>query len=188
LKKQGGYSVTVAWDTSSIQEWFDPTIPLKMVVINSELANRFRKRFVKGFIIPGGNNLYIGACTGNLLFGVLGFSVPDYCSYDLLMKADTTPSDFKKSTDLLLFMLRTNECSCILERKFNRKIDGVYSMCFSSSQSIGRYRKHGDLITKKEILSDGQIVGYNLGYLFKMNTIVSLKEAKAQFIQKSWKK
>lgn len=178
-----GFSVTVAWDASSVTEWFDSTSPLKLLPIKSELAMKFRRNFVKGFIVPGSNNLYIGAFTGNLLFGVLGFSNPSYGDYDLLMKADTTPSLWEKSTDLLLFCMRTKECKKILEYKFNRKIDSIYSMCFSKNETIGRYRKHGELIHKKQV--DG---GYNLGYKFIIGSIPSLKEAKAQFIQKSWKK
>jgi len=33
-----------------------------------------------------------------------------------------------------------------------------------------------------------ELTGYNLGYIFNAGEIPSLKEAKAQFIQKSWKK
>lgn len=256
--RKSGYSVKVAWDTSSVTEWFDSTLPLKLLPINPDLAMRFRKRFVKGFIIPGANNLYLGAIVGDLLFGVLGFSNADYGNYDLLLKADTTPSDFEKSIDLLLFMLRTKECKNILESKFNRKIDTIYSMCFSRNKVISRYRKHAKLITKKAIYTNKEtsdkktkkaandkiyrelkkgtiakqpcevcgstemveahhknydkpmdvnwlcvkhhneadakdetayeLTGYNLGYIFNAGEIPSLKEAKAQFIQKSWKK
>jgi len=252
-----GNSVTVAWNASSVEEWFNSTMPLKLLPIKSDLAMRFRKRYVKGFIVPGANNLYIGATIGNLLFGVLGFQNPSYGDYDLLMKADTTPSEWEKSTDLLLFALRSNECKKILEAKFNREISTVYSMAFSLNETIGRYRKHAKLITKKRIIQnkptedkklrikarsvvnklirsgdmkkkpcatcgvtdnieahhpdylkpeavewycikhhheadirDGscyELAGYNLGYLFKVGEF-SLKEAKAQFIQKSWKK
>lgn len=181
--RTSGFSVTVACDTSSIKEWFDPTSPLKLLQIKPELANKFRKMHLKGFIKPGSNNLYIGAFTGSLLFGVLGFSNPTYGDYDILMKADTTPSDFEKSTDLLLFCLRTVECKKILENKFSRRIETIYSMAFSKNETIQRYKKHAELKTKKS--TDG---GYDLGYIFKAGTIISLKEAKAQFIQKSWKK
>jgi hypothetical protein len=174
---KSGFSVKVAWDTSSIQEWFDTTQPLKVFEINSELAMKFRKRFLKGFIRPGANNIYLGVASGNLLFGVLGFQNADYGSYDLLMKADTTPSEWEKSTDLLLFALRSTETKKILEKKFNRNIENVYSMCFSLNQSIGRYRKHGKLENKKPILnSNKEITGYNLGYKFDIG-IFSLKEA-----------
>lgn len=252
---KSGSSVTVAWDTSSIQEWFNPTIPLNIKIINPELANKFRKHYIKGFIKPASNNLYIGCFIGRLLFGVLGFSNPTYGDYDILMKADTTPSDWLKSTDLLLFTLRSKEVKTILENKFCREINTIYSMCFSEHPSIQRYKKHATLIQKKVIRTnktsaeesikrkannkvnneiksgrlikqpyevcrdinteahhkdytkpleinwlcvkhhnerDGEdetcykIVGYNLGYLFKAGSICSLKEAKAQFIQKSW--
>jgi len=227
-------------------------------VIKSELAMKFRKRFVKGFISPGSCNLYLGATIGNLLFGVMGFSNPDYGKYDLIIKADTTPSEFEKSTDLLLFALRSREVKLLLEKKFCREISNVYSMCFSSHPSIQRYKKHGELINKKVVkenktsadektkraansfiargLKNGsiikqpcevcgskeyveahhkdyskkeevnwlctkhhnerdaidetcyKIIGYDLGYIFQLGSIPSLKEAKAQFIQKSWKK
>lgn len=253
-----GYSVKVAWDASSVTEWFDSTSPLKLKKIPSELANKFRKRFLKGFIKPGSNNLYIGAFIGDLMFGVLGFSNPGYGNYDLLMKADTTPSEFDKSTDLLLFALRSKECKDILEKKFNREINDIYTMCFSEYETIQRYKKHAKLINKKiqrinkESAAESvkqranylvkynlkkgaiqkqpcevcghtdyveahhkdykkpleinwlciqhhneadardetcyKITGYSLGYLFKAGSIISLKEAKAQFIQKSWKK
>lgn len=178
-----GFSVKVAWDASSVQEWFDSTKPLKLLPIKSELAMKFRKRFVKGFIIPGANNLYIGAFIGDLMFGVLGFQNPEYGDYDLLMKADTTPSCWNKSTDLLLFCLRSKQCKEILEYKFNRKINVVYSMCFSKNETIQRYKKHAKLHKKEKV--EG---GYNLGYLFEIGNIPTLKEAKAQFIQKSWRK
>ena len=178
-----GFSVKVAWDASSVQEWFDSTRPLKLAPINSELAMKFRKRFVKGFIIPGGNNLYIGAFIGDLLFGVLGFSNPEFGDYDLLKKADTTPAAWDKSTDLLLFCLRTKQCQEILEKKFNRKITTIYSKCFTKNESIGRYKKHAKI--QKKVIVEG---GFNLGYLFETGTIPTLKEAKAQFIQKSWTK
>lgn len=181
--KPCGFSVKVACNASSVNEWFDSTLPLKLLPISPTLAMKFRKRFIKGFIIPGSNNLYIGAFIGNTMFGVLGFSNPSYGNYDLFMKADTTPSEWEKSTDLLLFCLRTKQCQDLLEYKFNRKIETIYSMCFSKHQSIQRYKKHGKLENKKEV--EG---GFNLGYIFKTGEIPTLKEAKAQFIQKSWKK
>lgn len=256
--KKGGYSVTVACDASSIKEWFDPTLPLKVFPIPSDLAMKFRKQHLKGFINAGSNNIYIGTFIGNMMFGVLGFSNPDYGDYDLLMKADTTPSEWHKSTDLLLFILRTKEVQNILEKKFCRKISNVYSLCFSKNNSISRYRKHGKKINEKIIrenikndnktlrdkarntvnnymkagkinkpnicescgkqktieahhsdynqplkinwlcikchdIADGKdkttysILGYNIGYLFQLGSIPTVKEAKAQFIQKSWK-
>ena len=179
---KSGSSVTVAYDATSVKEWFESKLPLKLMVIPSNIANEFRRNNLKGFIKPGSNNLYIGAFIGNLLFGVLGFKNPTYGNYDILMKADTTPSTWDKSTDLLLFSLRTMECKKILEAKFVRSIDSIYTVAFSNHESISRYRKHGDLINKKQV--EG---GFDLGYIFKAGSIISLKEAKMQFIQKTWK-
>lgn len=181
--KKCGFSVTVAYDVSNIEEWFDPTNPLYLIPIKPEVAKNFRKNNIKGFITPGANNLYLGAITGNLLFGVLGFSNPKYGTYDILLKADTTPSLWYKSTDLLLFALRSKECKHLLQTKFGRNIDTAYTMAFSKYPAISRYKKHGKLINKQEVTG-----GFNLGYIFNLGTIPSLKEAKAQFIQKSWKK
>lgn len=181
---KSGYSVKVAWDASSVQEWFDSKLPLKIYPnFPHETAMKFRHNFVKGFIMPGACNYYIGVSIGDLLFGILGFQNPDFGNYDLLLKADTTPSVWEKSTDLLLFALRSRETKNMLEEKFNREINNVYSLCFSSHETIQRYKKHGSLISKKQITG-----GFNLGYLFTLGTIPSLKEAKAQFIQKSWKR
>lgn len=179
---KSGYSVTVAYDASSIGEWFNSTLPLKLLPLESRIANDFRRRYLKGFIKPGSNNLYIGAISGNLLFGVLGFQNPIYGNYDVLMKADTTPPQWEKSTDLLLFCLRSKECQQILESKFCRKIQSIYTVCFSKHTVISRYRKHGEL--KSKTAKEG---GFDLGYEFQAGSIVSLKEAKQQFIQKSWK-
>ena len=115
----------------------------------------------------------------DVLIGVLGFSNPEYGTYSLFLKADTTPSVCEYSTDLLLYVLRTKEVKNYLEAKFNREIKNVYSMCFSAYDTISRYRKHGELVTKKPMKN-----GFNLGYLFEMGTIPSIKEAKAQFFQK----
>ena len=246
----------VAYPTTSGEEWFDSTLPLKVVILKSIIANKFRRMHLKGFINPGSNNLYIGVLLGNTLFGVLGFSNATYGEYDILMKADTTPGDFIKSTDLLLFVLRTTEVKNILEKKFNRTIDTIYTMAFSKHPVISRYRKHGKLIVKREKyinekiateverrecynklkckIRSGEIkkqvcaicgkqeteahhsdykkpfeitwlcvkhhneadkkdetsyrkIGYELGYLFTAGSIISLKEAKAQFMQKVWK-
>ena len=64
------------------------------------------------------------------------------------MRADTTPSEYKGATELLLYILRTREVKKMLEDKFNREINTIYSMCFSEHSVISRYRKHGELITK----------------------------------------
>ena len=71
----------------------------------------------------------------------------------------------------------------MLENRFCRKIETIYTMAFSKHESISRYRKHGSLENKKKV--EG---GFDLGYTFKAGSIISLKEAKQQFIQKSWKK
>jgi hypothetical protein len=252
-----GHSVTVARLASNQKEWFNSISPLKILdSFPPHQAMEFRKRYVKGFIRPGSCNHYIGVASGDLLFGVMGFSNPTYGNYDILMKADTTPSKYQRATELLLYVLRTKEVKEALERKFNREINTIYSMCFSSHSVISRYRKHGELITKIPIRTNKQtadeklkqkanykvrtelkagrlikqpcevcgiteyveahhrnyfnpldinwlciehhnerdgtdetcykIEGYNLGYLFRAGSIVSLKEAKARFMQK-WK-
>lgn len=264
MNKKSGLGVTVAWDASSVTEWFDSTSPLKLQIIPNKLGMTFRKRYLKGFLIPTPANFYIGLTQNNLLIGVLGFSgfggfqnAPSG-DYDIFLIADTTPSEWDKSTDLLLFCLRTKEMKTILEKKFCRTIETIYSKCFSENQSINRYKKHAKLIHKKVLRTNKQSVpdkvksranylvnynlkkgiikkqpcevcgrtdyveahhkdyekpfeinwlciehhnerdaldetcykinGYALGYIFKAGSIVSLKEAKAQFIQKSWKK
>jgi hypothetical protein len=258
-----GHSVTVARLASSREEWFNSTSPLQILdSFPPHQAMEFRKRYVKGFIRPGSCNHYIGVSSGNLLFGMLGFT--DYSGWsnsnnvdaDIQMRADTTPSEYIGATELLLYVLRTREVKQALERKFNREINTIYSMCFSSHPVISRYRKHGELITKIPIRTNKQtadeklkqkanykvrtelkagrlikqpcevcgiteyveahhrnyfnpldinwlciehhnerdgtdetcykIEGYNLGYLFRAGSIVSLKEAKARFMQK-WK-
>lgn len=144
-----GYSVKVAYLASSQEEWFDPTLPLKVLNhLPSKEAMSFRKKHIKAFVVPGSCNHYIGASSGDLLFGVLGFANPTYGNYDLLLKADTTPAEYYGSVELLLYVLRTREIKQMLERKFNREINTIYSMCFSEHPVISRYRKHGELVTK----------------------------------------
>ena len=260
-----GFSVKVAWDASSIQEWFDSTSPLKLIQISPELGMKFRKRFIKGFLIPGQSQIYIALVQNNLMIGCLAFnsygafaSIPKNES-DIYMLADTTPSEWDKSTDLLLFAMRTKECKELLENKFNREIKTIYTKAFSLNPTIQRYKKHGKLTYKKIIAENNKVkidekiknrarssvkialqkniitkqpcevcgsieyveahhkdyskpleikwlcikhhheadikdescyklLGYDLGYTFEAGSIVSLKEAKAQFIQKTWKK
>jgi len=178
--KISGQSVTVARIASSDKDWFDSKSPLKIISnLDSKIAMEFRKSHVKGFIKAQGCNLYIGLYHNSLLVGVLGFSNPDYGTYDVLMKADTTPSEYENSTDLLLYVLRTKEVQISLENKFNRKINTAYSMCFSQHKVINRYRKHAEKIQEKEVKG-----GFNLGYLFQLGTIPTLKAAKAEFMQK----
>jgi len=250
-----GHSVTVARMASSHEEWFNSISPLKILnYFPRKEALIFRKRHIKGFVVPGSCNHYIGAASGNLLFGILGFQNRTWGNYDLLLKSDTTPSEYEGSTELLLYILRTREVKKMLEDKFNREVNTIYSMCFSEHPVISRYRKHGELITKipvrvnkksadeelkrkannlinNEIKAgrlikqpcevcgnteyveahhkdyskplevnwlctkhhderDGtdetcyKIVGYNLGYIFQAGSIVSVKEAKARFMQK----
>jgi hypothetical protein len=161
--------------------WYDKEKPVQIIRnLDRDVANSFRRQHVKGFVIPGGCNYYIGAIHNDYLFGVLGFVKPDIGDYDIFLKADTTPTSFEYSIDLLLYILRTRETKDALEKKFNREINTAYSFCFSRYETINRYRRHGELITKKKI--DG---GYNLGYLFRLGTIASLKEAKSTWIQKN---
>jgi len=180
--KKSGYSVTVACSASSVKEWFDSTLPLSIGIIRPEVANRFRRINLKGFVKYGSCNLYIGLFIGKQMIGVMGFQNPSYGNYDILMKADTTPSYLEKSTDLLLFALRSKEVQNILEGKFGRKIETIMSTCFSEHEQIARYRKHGELVNKTK-----ESDGFHLSYIFKSGSIISLKEAKAQFIQKSCK-
>jgi len=149
---KSGYGVTVASDASSVKEWFNSTLPLKLFPnFPSKSAMEFRKKHVRGWITPGACNFYIAVGSGDLIFGVLGFSNPTYGNYDILLKADTTPSDWTYSTELLLYALKSKEVQLLLCEKFNRQINTAYSMCFSVNQSISRYRKFAELIVKKEI-------------------------------------
>lgn len=144
-----GHSVTVARLASSQEEWFNSTIPLKILnYFPSKEAMAFRRKHLKAFVVPGICNHYIGAASGNLLFGILGFLNPVYGNYDLIMKADTTPSEYKGSSELLLYLLRTKEVKEMLERKFVREINTIYTMCFSEHPIISRYRKHAELVNK----------------------------------------
>lgn len=161
------------------KEWISKDSKIKVAIISSEIANNYRKQFVKGWIIPGSCNLYIGMIVDNVLCGVLGFQNPEMGNYDLLMKADTTDSNNKYSIDLLLYLLRTKDVQNIIEKKFNRKINTIYSMCFSPHSDISRYRKHGNLI--KKIPSKD---GFNISYLFKCGDFKSIKSAISEFFQK----
>lgn len=172
--------IKIAFPASSLPNWFDGSKPISVIGgLNPGIANSFRKHNIKGFIRIGGCNYYIGLKHQDYLIGVLGFSIPDYGKYSLLMKADTTPAEWENSTDLLLYVLRTKEVQQLLEKKFNRKIDSVYSMCFSKNHQINRYRKHAELVQKipKE-------VGFNLGYLFELGTVQNIKTAKSLWMQK----
>ena len=177
--KKSGFSVTIACYTTSIEDWFNSRNPLHILPdFPHKEANKFRKKYLKGFIKPEGCNYYIGLSYSNLLIGILGFANPDYGNYDLLLKADTTPPDLEYSTDLLLYILLTKEVKYYLKRKFNREINTVYSLAFSKHKDINRYRKHGQM-TKRE--KDGNV--YKIGYLFKTGKY-TLREAKSLFVQK----
>ena len=259
--KTSGHSVTVARLATSQKEWFNSTNPLKILPsFPAKFAMQFRKNHVKNFIIPSPANYYIGISVGELLFEMLGFSSfggfqnAPKGEYDIFLIADTTPSEYKGSTELLLYVLRTKEVKEALERKFGREINTIYSKVFTVHQQITRYRKHGELVTKIPIRTNKQtedeklkrfangkvktelkagrliiqpcevcgatdyveahhkdyskplevnwlcrkhhderdgidetcykIEGYNLGYIFQAGSIVSLKEAKARFMQK----
>lgn len=146
-----GYGVTVASDASSVEEWFNSTAPLKLYPnFPSSEAMKFRKRYAKGWITPGACNLYVGVGTGNNLFGILGFQAPTYGNYDILLKADTTPSQWAGSNELLLYALKSKEVQNILCDRFTRQIDTAYSKCFSRHPVISRYRKFADQLSKEE--------------------------------------
>jgi len=183
--KECGIGVTVAHSSTRGTEWFDSTLPLKLhPQLNGSIAMKFRKKWVRGFITPGGCNYYMGLSLGENIIGVLGFSNPDYGEYDILLKADTTPAIFKKSTDLLLYVMRTQEAKRYLEDRFCREINNCYTLAFSQKPDISRYRKHGERITKNPIKEKGNIVGYRIGYLFKLGEIPSIKAAKKTWMQK----
>ena len=174
-----GVSVTVARRATSSEEWFNSTLPLKIYPgFPPEQAMKFRKKYVRGFIVPGGCNYYIAVGNGNSIFGLLGLLKPDYGDYDLLLKADITNGN-PRSIDLLLYALRTVEVKTALEKKFNREIKTVISKCFSNHEVISRYRKHAELVNKTK--ADG---GYDLTYRFIMGEVPSLKAAKALWLQK----
>lgn len=179
-----GYSVTVAPYASSIKDWFDSKQPLELLPdLNSKIAQDFRRRFIKGFVNITPCNLYVGV-SNKFIFGVLGFVSPsgwmnsNAGDFDIQLRADTTPSECKYSVDLLLYVLRTKEVQRVLENKFCRKIETAYSMCFSQHHEINRYRKHAKLVKKIPIGN-----GYNLGYIFKLGTVPSVKAAKALWMQ-----
>jgi hypothetical protein len=155
-----------------------PSIPVK-------IGYQFRKNNIKGFISlgskgQGGVGYYIGMVIDDKLIGVLGFSNPEYGDFSVFLKGDTTPSFYKNSTDLLLYILRTKEVKKALEDHFNREISTAYSLVFTQHEQINRYRKHGKLVKKLKIKG-----GYNLGYLFELGTISSIKEAKSLWFQKN---
>jgi len=161
--KSCGFSVTEASVASSDEEWFNSTQPLKILpFFPPSEAMKFRKLHAKGWIKPGACNLYIGASVGDKLFGVLGFANPKYGNYDILLKADTSPSAYRYSTELLLYVLLSLEVKEIIFRKFNREINTAYSMCFSKNQTISRYRKFGELKTRREVRINNNVADKNL--------------------------
>lgn len=173
-------SVKIALSAATRKDWFNSKEPIRIITgLKPEVANKFRKDNVKGFIQPGSCNIYIGLTHQGYLIGVLGFSNADMGTYDVFLKADTTPPDWDYSTDLLLYVMRTKQVQEALEKKFNREIKTAMSMCFSQHDQINRYRKHGEMI--KKVPAGG---GYNLGYLFNLGDIPTLKAAKAMFMQK----
>lgn len=190
-----GYGVTVARLTTSKEEWFNSTHPLKIHRdFPAKHAMAFRKRYVKGFIIPGACSYYIAVSLNNKVFGILGFT--DYSGWsntpvsgaDIGLRADTTPSEYKGSTELLLYVIRTQEVKRALEQRFCREINTIYSKAFSLHPDISKYRKHGELVAKNIQKSGEKIMGYDIGYIFQAGSIVSLKEAKSRFILKHYGK
>ena len=164
---------------SNDHNWINNKSKVDLIIIDSKTAMKYRKQNIKGWVKPGGCNLYLGMIIDNVLRGVLGFSNPDYGNYGLMLKADTTNSDEKYSIDLLLYLLKSNKCRELLEKKFNRIINNVYSTCFSSHIEISRYRKHGEKV--KSIETNG---GYNISYLFELGKYQTIKEAFSLFLQK----
>ena len=163
-----------------VGNWYVNTKRISLIYnLNHSIANRFRKRFVRGFINIGGCNYYLGLLYDNLLIGVLGFSNPDMGNYDIMLKADTV-INYEYLSDLLLYLLRTKDVHLKLCEKFNRKINTAYSMCFTENETINRYRRHAKLIKKKN-----KPGGYDLGYLFELNTIPSVKSAIKEWQQKN---
>lgn len=174
-----GYSVTIASDASSVKEWFDSTLPLKLFPdFPSKNAMEFRKKYVKGWIIPGACNYYLGVGCGDLIFGILGFSNQTYGDYDILLKADTTPSCWAYSTELILYVLKSKEVQNLLSEKFNRTIKTSYSMCFSPNPVISRYRKFGELITKKEVRENKSVASEKLKRAARSSVARGLKSGK----------
>lgn len=160
-------------------QYINKSSSLKLIVLPSEVAMNYRKKYIRGWVVPGSCNLYIGLLVDNVLTGVLGFKNAEIGTYDLMLKADTTNSNNKYSIDLLLYCMRSVECKKLLELKFNREIRTLYSMCFSSHSDIARYRKHGELTKKVEVG-----VGFNIAYTFNTGSIPSIKAAKMEFFQK----
>lgn len=165
--------------TLNLENWINKESKIELKKIPSTLANKFRKRHIKGWVKIGGCNVYIGMIVDGVLCGVLGFANQEMGVYDVLLKADTTPQNYKYSVDLLLYLLQTKQLKTILETKFNREIKNVYSMCFTKHESIARYRKHGEFI--KKVTTEG---GYNIGYLFTLGKYNTIKEAVSIFFQK----
>lgn len=173
-------SKTVKNETSLyLEQWINKKSKVELKQIPASVANQFRKQHVKGWIKIGRCNIYIGMIIDGILSGVLGFTVPEFGNYDMLLKADTTPQNKQYSTELLLYLLKTEQTQRILEIKTNREIKTVYSMCFSKHKDISRYRKHGQLV--KSVKSKD---GYNIGYLFELGKYKTIKEAFSLFLQK----
>lgn len=183
---KSGIGVTEAQPVTNGMDWFDSKMPLKLHFdYPHKESMRFRKKYLRGFLLPGSCNYYIAASSEHRLWGLLGFANPEYGNYDLLLKADTTTGEYA-SNDLLLYLLRTCIVKEKLENYFNRNIENAYSMCFSHAPEINRYRRHGKKIKAEKILVDKNIIGYNVGYLFNLGTIKTIKEARSLWLQK-WK-
>jgi hypothetical protein len=164
---------------SNEHNYINKNSKVDIIKIDSKTALEYRKQNVKGWIKPGSCSFYIGMIIDECLRGVLGFCNADFGAYDLLLKADTTNSEEKYSTDLLLYLLKTKKCKDLLEKKFNRNINSVYSTCFSRHCEINRYRKHGTKV--KSVKTED---GFNISYLFEIGSIKTIKEAVSLFFQK----
>ena len=173
-----GLNLTVEYPVSSREDWFDSRRPLQLVTLKSSTAMKFRKMFLRGFLRPGSCNLYIGLLNDKKLIGVYGFQNPDYGTYDLIMKADTSVP-VPKLPVLLLMILKTQKMKVMLERKFNRDINSILTKIFSKYPQSNRYRKTAKLVTKKEV--EG---GYDLSYLITTGKYKTVKQAVSEWRQK----
>lgn len=180
-----GNGVTVAYSDTLREERFDSSLPLQLIFgLPGKVAMNFRRKNLKGFLMPGRCNYNIGATIGGELFGVLGFCtdftglmILNGTDCDLFLKADIVDNNHKILFGLLIYLLKTKEVKEQLERKFCRYINKVMVRTFSPHLINNRYRKHGNVIRKTK---EGNI--YKIDYEIAIGTIPTIKSAKALFI------